>query len=176
MNKMIEYLFRRIDDAIVKMSNWEYIPFSSQKLLYVSFHSYKGNEKQLGDGTIIQKGDLVGEFHIDNKKVQNIKNDPVSLFLIVDEELKVLYEAILKDEKFQSIKAYYGVTILYPIASRKGFSIFPIENKMKRAFVKQWDDWLKKIFQKRNYQREKNRRVPKECWISKKEVLNRKAV
>ncbi|WP_053954686.1 YkoP family protein [Inediibacterium massiliense] len=176
MNKMIAYLFRSIDDTIVKLSNWEYIPFSSQKLFYVSFHTYKGNEKQLRDGTIIKNGDQIGEFHIDNKKVRHIKNDPASLFFIVDEELKFLSQAILKDERFKFIKAYYGVTILHPIAVRKGFSIFPIENKIKREFIKQWDDWLKKIFQKSNYQKEKTRRVPKECWISKKEVLNRKAV
>ncbi|MGF7060313.1 YkoP family protein [Brassicibacter mesophilus] len=173
MNKLFKALFIKIDKTIVKLNGWEYIPNSTKKMIYINPHTYKDEDLKLADGTIIIKGDQVAELHIDNLKVGKIKNDLSTLYSILEEELYDLSQAISNIDKYRDIKAYYGVTLLYPIASRKGFTIIEIRDKSKKIFIRIWENILKLSYGKSKAKTNKGFRIPKECWISKSQVLDR---
>ena len=173
MNKLLKTLFIHIDKTIVKLNGWEYIPESTRKMMYISPHIYKGADLKLADGTVIKEGDQVAELHIDNLKVDKIKNDLNTLYSILEEELYVLSQAMSNIDKYKSINAYYGVTLLHPIALRNGFTIIDISNKYKKFFVKIWENILKLSYGKSRIKTSKGFRIPKECWISKSQVLDR---
>jgi len=173
VNKLLKTLFIQIDKTVVKLNRWEYIPNSNKKMMYINPHTYKGEDLKLTDGTIIRKGDRVAELHIDNLKVDNIKNDLSTLYSLLEEELYALSQTVSNIDKYKSIKAYYGVTLLYPIASRKGFTIIDIRDKTKKAFIKIWENVLKLSYGKSRIKKSKSFRIPKECWISKSQVLDR---
>ncbi|EOC99467.1 hypothetical protein L21TH_2472 [Caldisalinibacter kiritimatiensis] len=136
--------------------------------MYVVTQKYNGKDIQLSDGTMVTKGDFVAEFHIDNLKMNQVKNDLKSIFRYLDEELIALAEAAITHEEFKNIKAYYGRTVLHPIAKKRDFTIIDVENK--KFFLKFWDNLLKLVFQSSNSKGTKKFRDPKECWISKEQL------
>lgn len=57
MRKMLGFLLRRLDSAIVKAAGWKHIPHSDTDLMYMSIYKYKGPAITLSDGTAVKRGD-----------------------------------------------------------------------------------------------------------------------
>jgi hypothetical protein len=139
--------------------------------MYVVPQVYRGKEKKLSDGTIIKEGDLVAEFHIDNLKMDSVKNDLRTIFNYLDEELNALAKAALHNEKFTNVKAYYGRTVLHPLARKRGFTIMDLDLGTRKIFIRIWENILKLVFAKDSMKGNKRFRTPKECWISKGQLV-----
>lgn len=165
-------IFRFIEKSVVKINDWKHIPSSKRKMLYICPHEHKGEVKNISDGTIIKNGDLVAEIHIDNLKIHKIENDFRNLSKVFREELQALGDTIVNEETFKDIKAYHGTTLLYSFAKREGFTIIDIHKGTKTYFLSIWENILRIVFKKD--QRKRNKfRAPKECWISKEQLLEK---
>lgn len=133
MSNIFNKLFQGFESYIARKNNFPYILNSTIKIMYIDIYTYKGKEISIKDGSIIKKGDTIGELHIDNIKIKNFDNrfDIVSsLFL---DELKNIKNAMNNGE-YDDLKAVYGVTLLHPIAKRFGFTILNINMSPKDFF------------------------------------------
>lgn len=168
----LKKLFELIERSIVNLNKWKHIPNSKRKLLYICPHVYKGRTIEISDGTVIKNGDLVGEMHIDNLKINGLENDYRKLFRILKEELQDLSYVIINEKGFGEIKAYHGTTLLYPLAKKQGFTIVEIDKGLKKYFLILWENLLRFVFKKESKIRD-GFRTPKECWISKDQLLQK---
>ncbi|QZY56391.1 YkoP family protein [Crassaminicella profunda] len=165
-------LFKLIERSVVKINNWKHVPNSKRKLLYICPHVYKGRTIEILDGTMIKNGDVVAEMHIDNLKVDQLENDYRKLFRRLKEELQALSNLIINEKEFEEIKAYHGTTLLYPLAKKQGFTIVEMDKGPKKYFLILWENILRIVFKKDKKIRDRLR-TPKECWISKGQLLQK---
>ena len=171
MKKLLKIMINNFDKMIVRTNKWEYIPESSFNMLYIVPQKYKGKKITLNDGTDINYDDMIGEIHIDNIKVEHIRNDLGSIFLILDSELNTLAEASMKYESFKSIKAYFGRTVLHPMLKKHGFTIIEMDKTLSRFFIRIWENILRIVIKKGKVRKKNYFKVAKECWISGKQIL-----
>ncbi|MDP4176883.1 MAG: hypothetical protein Q8900_00900 [Bacillota bacterium] len=170
MSNAFNKLFQKFESYIARKNNFPYILHSKIKILYIDIYTYKGKEILLKDGSIIKKGDTIGELHIDNIKIKNIDNkfDIVSSLLL--DELQNIKNALINGE-YDGLKAVYGVTLLHPIAKRFGFTIVNINMSPKKIFLILWDNILRVAFRKNKLKSSNKFREPKQCWLSRGQIL-----
>jgi deoxyadenosine/deoxycytidine kinase len=169
MKRLLQRFFNRIEKIYRKKNNWTLIPNTEYGFVYIDRFEYKGKDKLLSDGTVITKGDLVAEMHINNKEVK--EGSFKMVFKIFNSEFKAMAEAVSNDNEYSQIKAIFGRTVLYPITKKMGFEVFDIEKKSLKIFLKIWDNLIKLVFSKSK----KGKfivREPKEIWISKEKLIS----
>jgi len=168
---MTNRIIEKIDNLIVKLFHWNHIPFSETNFLYLDIFTYKGKSKKLTDGTTINKGDLVGEIHIDNKNLKNLNTSYPSLirsFQCELEALKICYKE--NTSKYSEIKAIYGVSVFYEILKRQGFTILKIDNPLLCFLGSVWENILRFALNSTGRKSRKKFVFSKECWISKSQI------
>ena len=170
MKNIIHFILSKLDSFIVKAAGWKHIPHSDTNFMYVNLYKYKGLAITLTDGTIIEKGDCIPEFHLDNKRLKGLDTSYTSLIRLLKGELKALGNCI-RYEPYSKIKAVYGITVFYEIAARQGFTVLDMKNIMKRYLWSLWENILRLSFQKRNKRARKRIIMSKECWISRGQIL-----
>lgn len=170
MCNIFNLLFEKFESFIVKKNNWPYILYSENKLMYIHLYKYKGKTIKLNDGIIIKNGDTIGELHIDNIKVKDVDNEFNNVANLFLKELHALKNAILHGE-YTDMKAIYGVTLLYPIAKRYGFTIISFDTSFKKIFLRAWDNILRVAFRKNKLKSRNKFREPKQCWLSREQIL-----
>ena len=164
-------IIKKIDNLLVKSLHWEHIPFSETNFLYLSVFTYKGKPKALTDGTTINKGDLVGEIHIDNENLKNLNTSYFSLIRTLQGELKALKTCYLEaTPKYSEIKAIYGISVFYEILKRQDFSILKMDNSLLCFFGSVWENILRLSLNSGNKKSKKKFIFSRECWISKGQI------
>ncbi len=175
MKNAAKSLLEKFEKRIVNSNNWLYIPKSKNNMFYIAPHIYKGRTIKLPCNTIIKKGDLVGEIHLDNLKTDKLGNANISkLFRIVNHELDCLHYAIKEDETFSSIKAYYGKTLFHGILKRQGFTILDVKKTVKSTLISLWMNILRIVFSPKEKTINSSFRYIKEYWVTKEKLLQRK--
>lgn len=173
MRRVIKALFSNLEKLLIKMSSWDYIPGSSMKMLYVHPKIYTGKSITLADGTEVNKGDMVGEIHIDNIKVERVSNDLRSIFHTLSSELDALGAAIIQNEKYKCLKACYGTTLLYPLVKKQGFTVVDGDKGISSFLIGVWENILRLAFSNKKVRARFIKIIPKQCWISKEQLLKR---
>jgi hypothetical protein len=173
MIKFPKYFIGGIDSLIVKLGKWKHIPNSKNNFMYINPYQYKRKTITLKDGTVIAKGDLVAEIHIDNSSIKRLNTGYANLFKLLNGELKALKESY-DTEPYSGIKAIYGITVFYDIARRQGFTVVEMDNKIVRFFGSLWENILRLLFKNGNKKTRKKFIYSKECWLSKNQILEMK--
>ena len=158
------------DKNIVKLYGWEKVPGSTLGFLYMVPKKYKGKPVTINDGTIINRGDQYYEIHIINTNLSNLNTSYGNLFVMLVEELKLIGEHMKKEEN-REYKAVLAVSLLHRLAKRAGFTIKEIDNPVKRKLVSLGENILRTALRKEKDTGTKKKRVAKECWISRDEIL-----
>lgn len=161
--------FIRFEKLFSKFNRWIHIPDSEHDMMLIDIKKYRGKTFELKDGTVIKRGNQIGEFHIDNLKVIDLDNSFKNVNKLLTDELNSLCLACEKNEEFKQIKAFYCFTVLYPLIGRKGFEIYEMKNNPITYFLGFWDSTLKNVFSINK--NSKKIRKPKKCWISKNKLL-----
>jgi hypothetical protein len=151
-------------------------------LLKVRFTSFKGREFCLPDGTVIKKGDAIGEIHLDSKEMSLFFKDGTKIleagFLFLKnlkKSLKELAEFASTDGK-KTLKAFRGMTLFHKGSERMGFAVLPIRNPVERFFIKAYLNLLMIRFHPLGLSRIKKKGgflEPKVVWITRIELLKR---
>ena len=126
--------FIRFEKLFSKFNKWIHIPDSQHNMLLIDIKKYRGKTFELKDGTVIKRGDQIGELHIDNLKVIDLDNSYRNVNSLLIDELNSLCSACKKNEKFIQIKTFYCFTVLYPLISRKGFEIYEMKKILLLIF------------------------------------------
>jgi len=163
----IEFLMKKFDGFIVKKNKWETIPNSEIELFYIVPQIYNGKTIKLEDGIIIQTGDKIAEIHINNRIMREYSQYG-KIMGDFKKELFCLANEAKYNSNYLNIKAYYGVTILYPLAKRMHFSVIDLDKSIKTYLLYKWDVFLKKVF---SVNGNKDNRKSKKCWLSKKTLI-----
>lgn len=175
MKKLVKLIIRKIEKKVVEANDWWHIPGADEEFFYIAPHIYKGKQIELPDGTIISKGDLLAEIHVDNLKadrMEDVKSRDV--FRILRNEFDCLADAVLEDERFKEIKAYHGKTLFFNLLKRQGFTILEVKLTPSVFLISIWEHVLRKVFAKRVSKRKKSFQGVKEFWATKDDMINRK--
>lgn len=168
---ILSKIMNKIEDVVIKRRRWILIPNSEIKLFYIDIAPYKGVIRTLKDGTTIQTGDLVGEFHMNNRLVPEVTFKNVLRFeKQIDMEMRTLAKAF-NQENLMEIKAFFARTVLYPVIKRLDFEVFEIENPIFRSFLSCWDFLIMKAYSKSKLK--KKLRKTQEVWISSLKMIER---
>jgi hypothetical protein len=160
---------KRLDHRFVSQSGWQYVPKSEDQYFYVDIRHYKGKPLVLSDQTVVAAGDLVGEIHLDNQKLQKMNLTLKDIRRLLKKELNALALASCEAEDFLEVKAYWCRTVLHPFLKKENFSIREIDNTLLRIYLSFWVSTLKWVYSKGRFRLRK----PMECWISKNELVTR---
>jgi hypothetical protein len=175
VKKTFKTLLAKFDKTIVKLAGWNHTPYSKNNFMYLAPHIYKGRTIQLKDGTVISKGDLVGEIHIDNINASTLDTRYPNLIRLFRGELIALKQCFLEEiEPYSKIKAVHGNSVFYDIAARQGFTIIEIRNVIKRFFISIGENILRLGLKSGNNKTRKKFLMSKECWISQDQIKEMK--
>lgn len=153
-----------IEKIYVKVLRLQHIPHSEAGLLYAHIKTYKGPDVTV-NGSTITKGDQVVEFHIDNFNIQQIDGSIKSVIKGFQREMLYLTEAIDTIKAYEGIKGAYAVSVLHPLLRLLGFTPFPLKNKLLAAYLRFWENMLRKSFGA-GKNTSKKKRDPMICWIT----------
>ncbi len=168
----IKILLDKIEKRAVEKNKWMAIPHTRLHYFHLDLMTYKGKNLLLEDGTVITKGNRIGELHVNNNNMPEVSFKTLRSFSKdIDEELYLLAQ-VLEEEPFKEVLGFFGRTLLYPFVEKKGFQVMEIQNVWLRLFLNIWDTIIRKIYAKNPNKNTKKRRS-KEIWISRSTLLNK---
>lgn len=171
-----------IDRRYLKKAGATTIPGSKYEVLLICFHPYTGKAPLHLNGTIINPGDMVAEFHLSNLRVAAMGRDESSrsmewrLLESLKSEFTTLAKSCSSNEIPFSVQGFYGVNVLTAGAKRLGFTLVAIPKGWNRWWLGFWETILRKIFysyktkKKATFQKTKN---AYEIWITREELIKR---
>ncbi len=119
------------------------IPDAPYGLIKIRFAPFEGMPMTLPDGTTIRPGDRIGEIHVDGTRTAKVMAEERVWGLVraTRGDLQALAKWMQTDA-FDGIQAVMGVTMLYPIAERLGFTARPRPahkySRIERSILKGW--------------------------------------
>jgi hypothetical protein len=154
------------------------IPGAPYGIFRVRFARYKGPSFELPDGTSVRTGDLVGEFHLDNRTlVGNTESGRWDLFPRTRDDLRALARWSQMPDFPSAVQAFYGVTLLGRGAVRLGMVIHPRPLTVSARLERMYFSGLLLLYSnegERRYNRGETRSVyPEEIWLSRRELMRR---
>jgi hypothetical protein len=136
---------------------------------------YKGPRIELSDGTVVTKGDTVGEFHMDNLRAQALHGEGhggLRFRREVFRMLPVLGTDLATRPEYESVQAVCGASLFWQEATRAGFEHRPLS-----AFEKWWLTWWERHLMARYHPEgqerlsEGHRTELRQLWITRKTLM-----
>lgn len=105
--------------------------------MHIRMRKYRGKPVELGDGSLLCKGDKVIELHIDNRQlfelgIRSRSSAQLAIRMIrrMEEGLPMLAEVISKDVKLAQAKALYGVSMINRGPEKFGFKVHDLPDTL----------------------------------------------
>ena len=175
-------LWQGWEKLVLHLSRIEDVPEDGRPTIFrLALRRYRGKQLLLPDGTTLQKGDMVGELHLNNDVLQQISNntEPARLGLLALEKtlqsLPAMAKWIAANPRYRKIKAITGLTILHRGSQFLGFSTFDV-SPLARRLVQWYEGLLLMIFHpagRRRFIQHRKKLSPKLLVISKDELFRR---
>ena len=172
MKTRILKIIEKIDKKLVSSKDYFHIIGAEKQLLYINLKIYKKRDLILPTGEVIESGSIIGEIHVDNQKIKNMKLGFRDIVSILKNELDCLALSLEIDPRLYNVRAFYGRTILYSLLKRENFIILEINRSLKIRIVEIWTKILRLVYSQ-NAIRKSDRQV-KEFWITQESLLKRK--
>jgi hypothetical protein len=152
-------------------------------LFRVALRKYRGKTLTLPDGTVLRRGDLIGELHMHNEMLQEMSagagNDPAQLVFAAKKatlhSLAALAKRLAENPRYQNVQAVAGVSILHRGSQSAGFSAFAVPPLTARL-VGWYESLLLMIFHpagKARVSRHRKKLTPRLLVMSKEELFRR---
>lgn len=169
-----------IDRITIKRMGCITIPGSTYNLIKICYIQYKGKKLEFEDGTIVNKGDLIGEMHLSNIAIScgkigdTIITSELQLLGIIRNELKLLAQVLLHHQMSPRVSTYYSTSLLGAGAKRLGFRIIEIPQTLEIKRMALWMSLLRKYFAPSFANQTKKHRKHKtvsEIWITELKLM-----
>lgn len=104
----------------------------------IARRKYRSKTRVLPDGTVLRRGDFIGELHLHNEMLAGLGNnaDPAHLAFTAKKatqhSLAVLARWLKENPRYQDIKAIAGLSILHRGSQLVGFSSFEVSPLLAR--------------------------------------------
>ena len=161
------------DRNIVKHQGWKPVPGSDIGFLYLVPMVYKGKKVTLDDGCVIMKGDQIFQIHVINTNLANLDTGRENLYTMLKGELIHVGE-LMQTEEYRDYKALLSVTLLHRLTREVGFTVREIENPLNRKMISLGENILRSALRKGKNVKDGKKRIAKECWISRNQILKLK--
>lgn len=136
-------LWNLIDPVYFHLTRLNYVRdnLGKQTIMRVRLTRYKGRRIIMGDGTVINKNDVLLKIHLHNvkvlKQIQGYDSDvrrAIIIFKSVQESLPALARYIQGNYNSDKIKGLIGITMLYKGCNKLGFETHLIKNRFYKIF------------------------------------------
>lgn len=181
-NKLSFRLWQGWEKFVLRLSRIEDVLEDGRPTLFrLALRRYRGQQLRLPDGTTLQKGDMVGELHLNNDALQKISNnvEPTRLGLLAlkktFQSLPTLAKWIAANPRYRKIKAITGLTILHRGSQFLGFSAFDVP-PLASCLTRWYEGLLLMIFHpagRRRFTQHRKKLNPKLLVMSKDELFRR---
>ena len=138
---------------------------------------YRGPGLTLQDGTVVRRGDLVGELHVDNRRAAALHEGRKGGFRYRREVFRAL-PALARDlrtrPEYQMIQVVGGPSLFWEEAAVAGFEHRPLP-----AFTRWWLTWWERYLLARYHPAgrrrlgEGDRRELRQIWMTRRTLLDR---
>ncbi len=180
MTNFYQRLSEIIDQQYLQKVKATTIPGSTEKILLICFHPYQNKKLvRLGDNLIIEPNELVGEFHLSNRRILELAADKSErsiewrILQLLKKDFTCLANACRNGEISDSIKGFYGVLVLVAGAKRLGFILIPLPKGLRRWWIGLWESMLRRVNYSYQTKKKPKQMTPYEVWISREELLRR---
>lgn len=177
----IRFLWSRVDAVIRLLAGIK--DLEGSKIWRVALRRYRGQSRRLADGTIVKKGDRLLELHLNNDFLSGMARDTASPEGIavkaakeVAHSLSRLARLLKEDNRYQKVKAVFGITILNRPVRRFGFEVYDLEPGALTALTRFYEKMILSIYHPwgpgalKNYRRSV---MSKYVIMSKNELIRR---
>lgn len=181
-NSSLFRLWRGFDKFMLRLYRIEDVTENGRPTVFrLTLRRYRGKQLLLADGSILRRGDMVGEIHFNNEVFHQItgSNEPIRLGLLSRQKtvqaLTVLAGLITTKSRYQNIKAVIGISLFQRGSRQIGFDIFDL-NPLIRFFVHWYEGLVLMIYHpagRRRFLPYRKKLIPKLLVMSKKELLQR---
>lgn len=153
-------------------------------ILRVRVARYRGRSFTLGDGTPIHRGDLIGDFHLDNERMVALHEGGrrsrwagLAFRRAFRASLEALAEQALTAARFHAVRAFTTTTIFHEGTDLMGFEIRPLSTRLEAWLVAAYQRSLITHFHPLGRRRPGRYRFgeARQIWISRDELVRRYA-
>lgn len=151
-SKLVIYMgaMKTILRWIISLNDWWFhkqqhcilIPYCENEFFYMSTHPYKGKQRTLKNGIVIQPGDMIIELHVNNQITGDVNNLKI-IVKAMKESMIALSKTVTQLPEYKEVKAIYGMTLLYPIAQRYGYEVIESQEIKDNKKVRLWENLIK---------------------------------
>jgi hypothetical protein len=138
---------------------------------------HRGTALVFQDGTVVRRGDLVGEIHVDNRRAAALhegRNAGLRYRREVFRALPALAQDLRTRPEYQPIKVVGGPSLFWEEATLAGFEHRPLP-----AFSRWWLAWWERFVLARHHPKgrarlaEGNRTELRQIWMTRRALLER---
>jgi YkoP domain len=155
-------------------------PIREGGVLHLELRRHRGAPVALADGTVVRAGDRKGIIHFDNRRVRELASNgwQAAGFRQAREDFAELARWHAAQPPEERPAAYFGVTLLAPLARRLGFEVRPrprsawtaVEDWYLRSLLARWARTGRARVDPRLH-----RLGARQTWMSAAELLRRHA-
>ncbi len=152
------------------------MPGSAHGVLRLGFVTYRGAPLDLPDGTPVRSGDVVGEIHIENRRVAELTVDsPWRILPAFREDLITLAAWTLRPDFPVEAQAFHALSLLGRAGRGLGFSVHPRSASIGRRLEQMYMLGILEIYSHdgaRRLERGGTRAsFPDDIWMSRKTLV-----
>jgi len=146
-------------------------------ILRLGLIRYRGPDVTFQDGSVLRRGDLVGELHVDNRRAAALHEGRKGGFRYRREifrMLPVLARDIRTRREYQAIQAVGGPSLFWEEATVVGFEHRPLP-PIRRWWLTRWERFLLARYHPAGRARlaEGNRNELRQIWMTRRTLLER---
>lgn len=153
------------------------IPGCPFDLLKFRLEIYHGEEVTLPDGTKVLPSDVVGELHCNNRAILRLVQRHQNPYIAARKDLERLESWLEQVDPAAKIQAFYGVTMLAPVAQRLGFFVRELPHGMKARLERFFMTGLLLIYTTDGMNRLDRgttvKMFPREVWLTRRQMRSR---
>lgn len=175
-HRLVFSLWGRWESIFARLYNIERI--SSTNIFRLSRKSYRGPNLYSQTGQLLAKnGDLVGEIHLDNVRLQGKETDigqrGVHLLRLVKRSLPALASYVAENPEYDGIRVFIGLTLINQGVKSLGFQVQEMPPTMLISMVGLLQKLILLIYPslKKTGTNKYKGKVPKLVWISRQQLL-----
>lgn len=168
---LIGKLIKSMDRRLVNHTEWKVLNSSPDRLLRVDVYPYRGTSLAISPQVSLERGDMMAELHINNQVVP-AHLPPRKILVLLRRELDALAASVQTEESLRQVKVVYALTLFHPWLLREGFTVRPLEGRIRRWALSGWENLLRQSYTGKDTA---GWREARECWISREKLMQRTA-
>lgn len=180
--KLSYILFEKWDQTLLRLMGVKDLSDKGRPTVFrIALRKFRGKQLPLPDGTILNKGDLVVDLHLNNSFFKRLgeKNELLMLGLLakhkVLQDLPAVAGWIAANPRRDEIKAITGLTIIHRGSRQIGFHTFDLP-PLRSFLIRLYESMLLVMFHPAGYRRitrHRKKLIPKLIVMSKKELFGK---